>query len=659
MSSAGLIRRHATKLVALALVGTLYAFAREPVPSRAEAAELATRFRFEPSPLPALPGRAAAGVRRVHPSLERISAWVSSVGAAIAVGDLDGDGLPNDTCHVDPRFDEAIVAPLPGTGRRFELFILDPAPLPHDRETTAPMGCIIADFNEDGLVDLLVYYWGRTPAAFLRREASSGEGAIVGRLAAAGFQAVEIIPLRERWYTNAATRADLDGDGHVDLVFGNYFPDNARILDCRAAGREEMPDSMSRAGNGGRNRLLLWTGGEGGESPAVAFADASTALDPTLATAWTLAVGAADLDRDLLPELYFANDFGPDHLLHNRSRPGHLAFARLVGERGWTTPASKVLGNDSFKGMGVDFADLSGDGLLDIYVSNIAQEFALEESHLAYISTGAVGRMRQGIAPYVDRSEPLGLARSGWGWESRLGDFDNDSVLEAVQATGFVHGAVSRWPELHELAMGNDRLLHRPGAWPRLRPGDALSGDLANAFFVRAARGRYVDLAPRVGMGQRQVSRGIATADVDGDGALDLAVANQWQSSFLYRNRGHAAAVTPFLGLRLLLPLRPAPGADLPRLAAPPLPARAAVGATAEVRLPDGRVLVAEVDGGNGHSGDRSPELHFGLGRLAPGREVGVTLRWRDPSGHRRATTLTLNPGWHTLLLGWIPTEKG
>src|SRR3712207_7095987 len=43
-----------------------------------------------------------------------------------------------------------------------------------------------------------------------------------------------------------------------------------------------------------------------------------------VAHSWTLAVGAADLDGDLLPELYFANDFGPDRLLHNRSQPGEL-----------------------------------------------------------------------------------------------------------------------------------------------------------------------------------------------------------------------------------------------------------------------------------------------------------------------------------------------
>ena len=55
--------------------------------------------------------------------------------------------------------------------------------------------------------------------------------------------------------------------------------------------------------------------------------------------------------------------------------------------------------------MGVDFGDLNRDGLLDIYVSNIADEFALEESHFVWLSTGEPELMAEGVAPYVDGSE--------------------------------------------------------------------------------------------------------------------------------------------------------------------------------------------------------------------------------------------------------------
>ncbi|NEQ87996.1 MAG: CRTAC1 family protein, partial [Moorea sp. SIO2I5] len=377
-----------------------------------------------------------------------------------------------------------------------------------------------------------------------------------------------------------------------------------------------------------------------GALPRVKFQDITGVMDQNVAHAWTLAVGTADLDGDLQPEIYFANDFGPDRLLHNRSRPGHLEFALLEGQKGLTTPNSKVLGKDSFKGMGVDFGDVNGDGLLDIYISNIADDYALEESHFLFTSTGKLEDINQGIAPYVDHSEPLGVSRSSWGWETKFGDFDNDGELEALQATGFAKGTIDRWPELHELAMGNDELLSHANIWPRFQSGDDLSGQAHNPFFVRAKDGRYYDLAKNLGLATPQVTREIATADVDGDGDLDFAIANQWESSYFYRNDSNGTAGAA-LNLKLLLPVRSNPKSL----------GRPAIGAAAIVQLPNGRSLVGQVDGGNGHSGARSSELHFGLGHVQATGSLPVELHWRGSNGQAQQATVNLSPGSHTLIL--------
>ena len=365
-----------------------------------------------------------------------------------------------------------------------------------------------------------------------------------------------------------------------------------------------------------------------------------------------LATGAQDLDGDLLPELYVANDFGPDRLLHNESTPGHLKFKLLEGERGFAIPSSYVLGHDSFKGMGVDFGDLNSDGIPDIYVSNITDRMGLLESQFAFVSTGQTDRMKDGIAPYVQRSETLGLARSAWCWDARLDDFDNDGTLEALQACGFVRGTINRWPEFQELAITNDGLtMHPRWSWPQLKPGDDLGGRGHNYFFTMID-GKYVDISQEIGFSEDFPSRGIAIADVDGDGALDMVVANMWGPSTYYHNE--CPDCGNFLGLHLVLPLRANtvrqinertghPGADTP--------GRAAIGAEATVTLADGRRLIRQADGGNGHSGKRSPDLHFGLGHVDG--PVKVDLRWRDPDGVPRSTSLTLKPGWHTVQLPW------
>src|SRR5580704_8102180 len=141
----GLLRRRAALLVAIPLVAAIYGFARLPVMPASERAELASRFHFKKLADPEIPGSQYKYVRQVHPSLRRISAWISAVGAGVALADLDGDGLSNDLCHVDPRTDEVIVSPVPGTGPRYLSFTLSPEPLFYDSSTMAPMGCVAAD----------------------------------------------------------------------------------------------------------------------------------------------------------------------------------------------------------------------------------------------------------------------------------------------------------------------------------------------------------------------------------------------------------------------------------------------------------------------------------------------------------------------------------
>src|SRR5204863_1932662 len=108
---------------------------------------------------------------------------MSGLGAAAALADLDGDGLPNDVCWVEARLDAVVVEPAPSTGARYPLFELVADP---PKAFTAPMGCLPVDLNEDGAQDLVVYYWGRPPVAFLRRTG--------GGVEAASFRAVPLAP---------------------------------------------------------------------------------------------------------------------------------------------------------------------------------------------------------------------------------------------------------------------------------------------------------------------------------------------------------------------------------------------------------------------------------------------------------------------------------
>lgn len=645
----GWVRRQLPGIVALALVAGLFLVARLPGASAAELDEVSGRYAFTPMSI-ALPGGfAQQTIRRVNQDYRHIDAWISSVGAGIAMNDLDGDGLANDLCLTDPRIDQVVVTPTPGAGEtRYRPFALESGRLPMNH-AIAPMGCAPGDFNEDGRIDLLVYYWGRTPVVFLARPEAAG-------LSAAAYQPTEAVPGSgpgrydgPQWNTNAVAIADFDGDGHDDIYVGNYFP-HGPVLDHTVSGGVAMNRSLSNATNGGQDYILRWTGAAGA---TVSYELVADAVPARVAAGWVLAAGANDLDGDQLPELYVAQDHGRDALLHNRSTPGRIRLVPVEGVRSATEPKSKRIGGDSFKGMGIDFADLNRDGVYDMFVSNITTTFGIQESNLTLVST--VGNTRDlrtqlngGKAPWQDRSTDLGTAWSGWAWDAKFADFDNSGEPAIVQTTGFLKGEVNRWPQLQELATANDLTLEHPEAWPRVVQGDDIAGSQRLAFFARAGDGRFLNVAEQLGLAVPVPTRGIATGDADGDGRIDFAVARQWAEPVFYRNESPTGGA--YLGLRLTHDTAVSDG---------PLPAPGSpvVGTQITVTTPDGRRLIARVDGGSGHSGKRSHEVHIGLGDGTAG-PVRVSLRWRDRTGEMHQDEVSLLPGWHSLRLGDTARER-
>ena len=641
-------QHRARTLAALLLVIGLFVALRVSLKvSEKEARAAATRFAFSRSTLPQLPGPPIRTQRLVHPSLKRVSAFVSTVGAAVALNDMDGDGVSNDACYIDTQTDQVIITPVPGTENRYPPFALVQEPF-FDRERMAPLGVLLSDVNEDGHIDVIVYYAGRTPLLFLWQPSTNSIGA-------SNYVVRDIFP-KEIWMTGSATTADLDGDGHLDLIFANYFKDGSDLYNPGGEGSVSMPESFSHAFNGGGERIYRRTSSTPGNNPNVTYEEVKDAFPDGVGGGWGLAVGACDLDGDLLPELYVAHDFGPDRLFLNKSTPGHIRFALLEGRRQFAAPKSYVLGRDSFKSMGVDFADLNDDGIPDIYVSNITEPKGLQESQMLFLSTGDVTRMQEGIAPYVNRSEALGLSESGWAWDAKLDDFDNDGIPEALQATGFIRGSTNLWPELQELGTANDVVIsHVSTSWPKIEPGADVAGHNQNPFFVRVGN-HYVDIAKEIGFGEDYVSRGIAIGDVDLDGSLDLIVSNMWGPASYYHNEHPVAG--SFLSFNLLLPVsREYTGETMVYQGKQrsEILGRAAVGAAVTVTRSDGKVLTRQVDGGNGHSGKRSPELHFGLGDSEG--IVNVKIRWRDQRGQIHQEYLNLKPGRYTIVLA--PANSG
>ena len=645
------LRKLVPGLVAALVLVSLYVIAQSRVATYG-ADSVATQYKFKEMPI-AMPAgyenQKMNTVRPVNRAYKKIQSWISSVGASIAINDIVGHGRADGMCIVDTRTNSVIVTytPTAPAADQFPPFVLDGKPLPMD-DRMAPTGCNPGDFNGDGRMDLLATYWGRTPVLFLAKASATTPSP-------EAYSAQELLPYESRdgryhgprWNTDADYVGDIDGDGHPDIIIGNYFPESD-VLNPDGQNNVVMNNSLSTAKNGGGDRVLLWHDATSGDKPTAHYIEQQGAIPYQLSTGWTLAIAGADLTGSGLPDIYIANDFGHDHLLHNVSTPGNVKFEEASGQRAPTTAKSFVLGKGSFKGMGVDFSDLRGTGKFDIAVSNITTKWGLQESNFIFTNQAKdkadmKDQLSRGIAPFKQEAAQLGMAWTGWCWDVKMADFLNNGERSVLQADGFVKGKIDRWPWLQEMAMTNDDLLSNPAMWPNVGPGDDIAGSQKMAFYAKNSDGKYVNISSQIGVGVPIPTRGIATGDTTGTGVLDWAIARQWGPPAFYANQ------SPNKGNSLNLHLyRPATdtsavaGKGLANIGTP------AYNTTVTVTTPN-KTQITQLDGGSGHGGFRSFDVHVGLGSFSG--PATVELQWRDINGQLHQQKQQLTPGVHSLVL--------
>ena len=498
----------------------------------------------------------------------------TSGGAAVAVGDYDGDG-DEDLFVTDSELgpsNRLLRNELAEKGRlAFTDVTAEAGVGGGNDERSIVSDALWFDADTDGRQDLLVARFG-TPILYR----NLGGGRFEDVSAASG--------LTKFGNTITVIAFDADNDGRLDLLLGNYF----QPVDLLASSeRRVLPDDLDQATNGGG--VTFWRNETAPGSAAIRFVERTEEAGFAHHTGWTLDLGHADLDGGGDQDVYLAGDYGTDRLFLNR------------GDGTFDDVTEEAIGIDTRKGMNVDFGDFDRDGRLDVYVTNITDEY-MRECNMLWHNHG------DGI--FSDVSRETGTCNTLWGWAAKFGDFDHDGWLDLFVVNGLRSAGPENYiPVLLEMVLRPGVDFADPASWPPI--GDrSWSGYQRTKLFRNLEGQAFKDVAAAAGVDDDRDGRGLGMADFDGDGRLDLYVSNAGQPSLLYRNvtenPGHWVQAR-LVGTRSN---------------------RDAIGARMTVRA-GGAILIREVDGGNGYASQSSKRLHFGLG--AAKTIDSATVRW--PSG--------------------------
>jgi enediyne biosynthesis protein E4 len=518
-------------------------------------------------------------------------------GGGVAIGDLTGDGLPE------------IVLTSNREGPRLFLNegafrfrdVTEQAGLREHRSWTT--GVTLADVNGDGRLDIYVCAAGDVPPdargnqLYLNQGTrSSGAPSFVEAAAAWGVD--------DRGQSVHAAFFDYDRDGDLDLYVVN---NSARPV--ATFGRENLRNVRDLDGG---DRLYRNETGH--------FTDVSAAAGIYGgATGFGLGLAVTDANRDGWPDLYVSNDFFERDFLYINNRDS--TFHERLEE---------AMPSISYSSMGLDVADVDGDGWPDIYVTDMlpADDARLKlvssfETWTSYRASVAEGYHHQFTRNTLQRNnrngtfsevgELAGVARTDWSWSALIADFDLDGRKDIHVTNGIARDLTS---QDYIALLASDRTLRAAREGKRVDFLGLINAmtttKLPDYAFRNVGELEFADAAAAWGLDTPGFSNGAAYGDLDGDGALDLVVNNLNDEASVYRNNTRTMLpANRYLQVRL-------EGEGMNRFG---------IGATVTLRHGD-RLFFQELQPARGFQSSVDYVLTFGVGSIDT--VESVTVDWPD-----------------------------
>jgi hypothetical protein len=416
---------------------------------------------------------------------------------------------------------------------------------------TYKTGVAVGDYDNDGDLDLYMTAFG--PNVLYR---NNGDGTFADVTAKAGVAGGS-----GEWSTSTGF-FDFDRDGHLDLYVANYL--DFRTSDNPYCGLRKDGYRMyclPTLFDGMADRLFR-NNGDG------TFADVSQKAGIANPAGKGLGVVFCDVDRDGDSDVYVANDMVRNFLYRNNGDGTFVDIAYGAG-------VGFDINGKPQAGMGVDCGDYDENGFPDLFVTNFA-----EELNTLYENRG------ESLFEDVTTKAGLGAGFGPLGFGTKMFDVDNDGDLDIHVTNGHVIDNVS---------------LYQPHI--KYAQKDLLFENLGGKF-------RDVTVASGAALQAERVGRGLAVADYDNDGSLDVVITSVGRRPALLRNQGTRN------GNWLTIRAQAKQGNTF------------GVGATVRIQTAAG-IRVREINTAASYLSSSDVRLHVGLGTLKVVPQIEI--RW--PSG--------------------------
>ncbi len=482
-------------------------------------------------------------------------------GSGLAAGDFDGDGRP-DLFFGSLEGRNTLYKNLGGW--KFQDVTASSGLVCTNQNTR---GAVFADLNGDRWLDLLVTTTGRGVLCYM----NDGRGKFFDATASAGTGS--------KYGSVTAALADVDGNGTLDLYVCNNRTDDIRDrgqVDIHSVGGQLVippalkdrlvvvngqvieygePSSLYLNDGQGRFTPVSWTGGM--------FLDEDGKPLTDIPRDWGLTATFRDINGDGSPDLYVCNDYWtPDRIWINDGQGRFRALAR------------QAVRHTSASSMGVDFADLNRSGHMDCLVVDmlsrdhrLRKRQTLAQRPLASMIGVLDDRpqimrntllQNRGDGTFAEIADLAGLSASEWAWQPVFLDVDLDGYEDVLITTGHfadvqdLDAAAAIRANPHPRPKGNgmvnyqgklmsaheafitEKLLNSK-YYPRL--------DTPIVAFQNRGQYRFEEKTGEWGLNTPGVHHGVALADFDGDGALDVVMNNLGTVAGFYRNTTAAPRV--------------------------------------------------------------------------------------------------------------------